>query len=92
MSVAHKWLEQEPWPTKVMPKPLLESRIERVLTMTNIGYLGTVRKDGSPIVSPVEFYADGLALYIFPQPNSPGGSGSRGWARCPAWTSGPPLR
>ena len=71
MSVAHKWLEQEPWPTKVMPKPLLESRIERVLTMTNIGYLGTVRKDGSPIVSPVEFYADGLALYIFPQPNSP---------------------
>lgn len=71
MSVAHKWLEQEPWPTKVMPKPLLESRIERVLTMTNIGYLGTVRKDGSPIVSPVEFYADALSLYIFPQPNSP---------------------
>lgn len=71
MSIAHKWLEQEPWPTAQMPKKLLESRIERVLTMTNIGYLGTVRKDGSPIVSPVEFYADGFALYIFPQPNSP---------------------
>jgi hypothetical protein len=71
MSVAHPWLEQEPWPTAAMPRKLLESRIERVLTLTNIGYLGTVRKDGSPIVSPVEFYADGFSLYIFPQPNSP---------------------
>jgi len=71
MSVAHPWLEEEPWPTKKMSKELLESRIERVLNMTNIGYLGTVRKDGSPIVSPVEFYADELSLYIFPQPNSP---------------------
>jgi len=71
VSIAHKWLEQEPWPTEVMPKKLLESRIERVLTLTNIGYLGTVRKDGSPIVSPVEFYNDGFHLYIFPQPNSP---------------------
>ncbi len=71
MSVAHKWLEQEPWPTKEMPKDMLEARIERVATMTNIGYLGTVMKNGAPIVSPVEFYADGLQLYIFPQPNSP---------------------
>jgi nitroimidazol reductase NimA-like FMN-containing flavoprotein (pyridoxamine 5'-phosphate oxidase superfamily) len=71
MSVAHPWLEQEPWPTKQMSKELLESRIERVITMTNICYLGTVRKDGSPIVSPVEFYNDGMSLYIFPQPNSP---------------------
>ena len=52
MSLAHPWLEQEPWPTKQMPIDLLEKRIERVMTMTNIGYLGTVRKDGSPIMSP----------------------------------------
>jgi general stress protein 26 len=71
MSIAHPWLEQEPWPTKAMPKELLEKRIERVLTMTNIGYLGTVRKDGSPIVSPLEFYAEKFTLYIFPQPRSP---------------------
>ena len=71
MSIAHPWLQQEPWPTKQMPKKLLESRIERVLCMTNIGYLGTVRKDGSPIVSPVEFYSEGFTLYMFPQPNSP---------------------
>lgn len=71
MSVAHKWLEEDPWPTREMPNQLLESRIERILALTNIGYLGTVRKDGSPIVSPVEFYADHFSLYIFPQPNSP---------------------
>lgn len=71
MSIAHPWLEQEPWPTRLMPKKMLEARIERVLTMTNIGYLGTTRKDGSPSVSPVEFYADGFSLYMFPQPNSP---------------------
>jgi len=71
MSIAHPWLEQEPWPTAALPKPQLEKRIERVITMTNIGYLGTVRKDGSPNVSPVEFYADGFSLYMFPQPGSP---------------------
>ena len=71
MSVAHPWLEQEPWPTKQMTKEMLEGRIERVLTMTNIGYLGTVSKSGAAIVSPLEFYNDGLSLYFFPQPNSP---------------------
>jgi general stress protein 26 len=71
MSLAHPWLEQEPWPTEQMPLDMLMKRIERVLTLTNIGYLGTVAKDGSPIVSPVEFYNEGLSLYFFPQPNSP---------------------
>ncbi len=71
MSLAHPWLEQEPWPTAAMPRDELEKRIERVLTLTNIGYLATVKKDGSPIVSPLEYYIDGLQLYIFPQPNSP---------------------
>jgi nitroimidazol reductase NimA-like FMN-containing flavoprotein (pyridoxamine 5'-phosphate oxidase superfamily) len=71
MSVAHPWLEQEPWPTAVMPREMLETRIERVLTLTNIGYLGTVSKSGAPIVSPLEFYADGFNIYFFPQPNSP---------------------
>jgi len=75
MSIANPWLEQEPWPTKAMPKEMLEKRIERVLTLTNIGYFGTVKKDGSPIVSPLEYYHqftdDGVSLYIFPQPKSP---------------------
>ncbi len=71
MSVAHKWLEENPWPTKQMSREMLESRIERVLTLTNIGYLGTVSKNGSPIVSPLEVYAEGLSVYFLPQPGSP---------------------
>ncbi len=71
MSVAQPWLEQSPWPTKQMPVDMLERRIERVLTMTNIGYLATVSKSGAPIVSPLEFYNEGMSVYFFPQPNSP---------------------
>lgn len=70
MSAAHRWLEPENWPKVPMPRPDLESRIERILTLTNIAYLGTLGKNG-PIVSPLEFYADGLDVYVFPQPNSP---------------------
>lgn len=70
MSAAHRWLEPENWPTTKMPRAELEERIERVLTITNICYLATLGKNG-PIVSPVEFYADGFSIYVFPQPNSP---------------------
>lgn len=70
MSAAHPWLEPENWPKTPLPRPRLEDRIERVLTITNIGVLATLGKNG-PIASPVEFYADGLSLYVFPQPNSP---------------------
>jgi Pyridoxamine 5'-phosphate oxidase len=70
MSAAHPWLEPANWPTKQLPREELERRIERVLTLTNIGYLGTLGNRG-PIVSPVEFYAEGLTVYVFPQPNSP---------------------
>ncbi|WP_101759803.1 pyridoxamine 5'-phosphate oxidase family protein [Oceanicoccus sp. KOV_DT_Chl] len=71
MSFAHPWLEETPWPTQLLSKQQLEAKIERISTMTNLGYLGTVRKDGSPVVSPVEFYTHHLTLYIFPQANSP---------------------
>ena len=70
MSAAHRWLEPENWPKVPMPREALEARIERVLTLTNIAFLGTLGKNG-PIVSPLEFYADGLDVYVFPQPNSP---------------------
>jgi hypothetical protein len=70
MSAAHPWLEPANRPKTPYPRNLLEERIERVLTMTNIGVLSTIGRDG-PIGSPVEFYADGLSVYVFPQPNSP---------------------
>ena len=70
MSNAHPWLEEIPWTTKPLPREQLENRIQRVLTFTNLGMLGTLGLNG-PIVSPLEFYADGLSIYIFPQPGSP---------------------
>lgn len=70
MSAAHPWLEPANWPTTPLPRDRLEDRIERVLTMTNIGVLSTIGRDG-PIGSPVEFYAEELTIYVFPQPNSP---------------------
>lgn len=70
MSAAHPWLEPENWPKTPLPREELENHIERVLTLTNIGVLATLGSNG-PIASPVEFYADRLTIYVFPQPNSP---------------------
>ena len=70
MSAAHRWLEPENWPKKPLPPAELIRHIERALTLTNIGVLATIGKT-YPIASPVEFYADGLAIYVFPQPGSP---------------------
>ena len=39
MSKAHKWLDLENRPTEQLPREQLEARIERVLTLTNIGYM-----------------------------------------------------
>jgi hypothetical protein len=72
MSAAHPWLEGMPdtWPKEKLPREQLEERIERMLGLTNMGYLATLGKSG-PIVSPLEFYGDGLDVYVFPQPGSP---------------------
>ena len=70
MSAAHKWLDLENRPTQQLPRDQVESRIERVLTLTNIGFMATIGKNG-PIASPVEFYSEDLDIYIYPQPNSP---------------------
>ena len=67
---AHPWLQEMPWPTKKLPRDELVPRIERMLTMDWMGVLSTIGKDG-PIGSPVEFYAEGLVIYTYPQPGSP---------------------
>ena len=59
MSTAHPWLELSRWTKKPLPREELERRIERALTLTNIGVLATSSSKG-PIASPVEFYADGF--------------------------------
>jgi len=40
MSQAHPWLEQIPWTTKKLPRDQLEHKIQRALTLSNIGMLG----------------------------------------------------
>jgi hypothetical protein len=70
MSAAHPWLDLSNRPTEPLPREALEERIERILTLTNIGFMATIGRNG-PISSPVEFYSEDLDVYIYPQPNSP---------------------
>ena len=70
MSTAYKWVEP-PWPDKELPREQLEDRVEQLLGSTNIGTLGTVDSQGRPIASPIEYYADGLNLYLLPDPGTP---------------------
>jgi nitroimidazol reductase NimA-like FMN-containing flavoprotein (pyridoxamine 5'-phosphate oxidase superfamily) len=70
MSYAYKWVEP-PWPTKALPRAQLEDRIQQLLGSTNMGVLSTTGKNGQPIASPIEYYADGLDLYLLPDPGTP---------------------
>ncbi len=70
MSFTYPWVEGPPWPDKEMPREQLEDRIERLLAETNICVLATIGKAG-PIASPIEYYADGLDVYVLPDPGTP---------------------
>ena len=70
MSESHPWLETTPWPTAQLPREELSVRIDHFLATQWMGVLCTIGKNG-PIGSPVEYYADGLNIFILPQPNSP---------------------
>lgn len=67
---AHPWLANSPWPTKQLPREALAARIEHMLATHWMGVLCTIGANG-PIGSPVEYYAEGMTVYILPQPNSP---------------------
>lgn len=67
---AHPWLFETPWPTKQLPREVMTARIEHCLATHWMGVLCTIGKSG-PIGSPVEYYADGMTVYILPQPGSP---------------------
>ena len=67
---AHSWLHETPWPSKQLPREELSDRIEHMLATHWMGVLSTIGRNG-PIGSPVEYYADGKAVYILPQPGSP---------------------
>jgi len=67
---AHPWLAQTPWPTRQLDRSELEQRIEHFLATHWMGVLASLGNSG-PIATPVEYHAEGLVLYILPQPNSP---------------------
>lgn len=70
MSTAYPWVEP-PWPEKQLPKAELLDRIQQTLGLQNVGVIATIGKDGAPIASPIEYHADGLDLYMFPDPGTP---------------------
>ncbi len=70
MTVANPWV-LPPWSDKELPREQLENRIEQLLSMENTCVLATVSKGGKPVASPIEFYSDGLDLYMLPDPGTP---------------------
>ncbi len=70
MSKAYPWVEP-PWPDAVLPRADLEDRIQQLLGSTNMCVVATVDARGGPIASPIEYYADGLDLYMLPDPGTP---------------------
>ena len=69
MSFAYPWVEP-PWPEKELPREQLEDRVQRLLGSTNMCVLATCGENG-PIASPIEYWADGLDLYMLPDPGTP---------------------
>jgi nitroimidazol reductase NimA-like FMN-containing flavoprotein (pyridoxamine 5'-phosphate oxidase superfamily) len=69
MSSAYPWVEP-PWPEDPLPREQLEDRIEQLLGSTNICVLATYGSIG-PIASPIEYWVDGLDLYMLPDPGTP---------------------
>ena len=69
MSVAYPWVEP-PWPDKKLPREELENHIEQLLGSTNMCVLATCNEDG-PIASPIEYWAEGLEIYMLPDPGTP---------------------
>ena len=70
MSTAYPWVEP-PWPDAELPRAQLEDRIQQLLGAHNMCVLATVDTRGRPMASPIEYYADGLDLYMLPDPGTP---------------------
>ncbi|MCS7003032.1 MAG: pyridoxamine 5'-phosphate oxidase family protein, partial [Dehalococcoidia bacterium] len=68
-SRTHPWLT-DPTANAPMPQAQLARRIAQFLTTTNMAVLATIGKDG-PVASPIEYYADGLTLYMLADSGSP---------------------
>ena len=69
MSYAYRWVEP-PWSDKPLPRDELEDRIEQLMGSHNMCVLSTCGP-GGPIASPIEYYMDGLDVYMLPDPGTP---------------------
>ena len=70
MSEAYPWVKP-PWPKKALPREQLEDRVQQLLGSTNMCVVATNHANGQPIASPIEYWADGLDVYILPDPGTP---------------------
>ena len=70
MSTAHPWLSEWPWPSTPLPDEQLQERIQHLMAIGNMGVLATQGNTG-PIASPIEYRAEGMTPYMYPQPGSP---------------------
>jgi nitroimidazol reductase NimA-like FMN-containing flavoprotein (pyridoxamine 5'-phosphate oxidase superfamily) len=69
MSYAYRWVEP-PWSDKKLPREQLEDRIQKLMGSLNMCVLSTFGANG-PMASPIEYYMDGLDVYILPDPGTP---------------------
>ncbi len=65
----YEWLGK-PHPKAKLSWEQLAERIERLLSTQNMCVMATVGQDGA-VATPVEYYADGLTLYLHSQAGSP---------------------
>ena len=70
MSEAYPWVKP-PWSSKALPREQLEDRVQQLLGSTNMCVVATNHANGQPIASPIEYWADGLDVYILPDPGTP---------------------
>lgn len=71
MSKAYPWVEPTSWNQNPLPREQVEDRIQQLLGSTNMCVMATISAKGNPIASPIEYYADGLDIYMLPDPETP---------------------
>ena len=70
MSYPYPWV-RPPWPEKKLPEEQLVARIQETLMMINTCVLATILPNGDPAASPIEYYSEGLDIYMLPDNGSP---------------------
>jgi nitroimidazol reductase NimA-like FMN-containing flavoprotein (pyridoxamine 5'-phosphate oxidase superfamily) len=70
MSYPYPWI-RPPYPEQELPTEELVTRIQETLMMANTCTLATLSKEGLPVASPIEYYAEAFDIYMLPDAGSP---------------------